>query len=77
MDYNDCTNKPTINGVEVKDNLEITDIGIVEMPTEMISDIFETFSGGQTPLQAILQSKQADADEEAGESEGDLDDAFN
>jgi len=44
MDYNDCTNKPTINGVEVKDNLEITDIGIVEMPTEMISDIFlETF----------------------------------
>ena len=44
MDYNDCTNKPTINGVEVKDNLQITDIGIVEMPTEMISDIFlETF----------------------------------
>ena len=44
MDYNDCTNKPSINGAEVKDNLEITDIGIVEMPTEMISDIFlETF----------------------------------
>ena len=45
MDYhNDVTNKPSINGVEVDGNLEITDIGIVEMPTEMISDIFlETF----------------------------------
>ena len=40
MDYNDCTNKPSINGVEVKDDLEITDIGIVEMPTDMISEIF-------------------------------------
>lgn len=45
MDYmNDVTNKPSINGVEVVGDLEITDIGIVEMPTEMISDIFlETF----------------------------------
>ncbi len=49
----------------------------VVAPHKMISDIFETFSGGQTPLQAILQSKQADAGEAAGESEGDLDDAFN
>ena len=45
MDYREEeTNKPSINGVELVDDLEITDIGIVEMPTEMISDIFlETF----------------------------------
>ena len=49
----------------------------VVAPHKMISDIFETFSGGQTPLQAILQSKQADAGEESDDSEGDLDDAFN
>ena len=44
MDYNECTNKPSINGVEVIGYLEVTDIGIVEMSTEMISEIFlETF----------------------------------
>ena len=44
MDYkNDVTNKPSINGVEVVGDLDITDIGIVEMPTEMISDIFFFF----------------------------------
>lgn len=45
MDYNtDVTNKPSINGVTVEGDMEITDIGVVEMPTEMISDIFlETF----------------------------------
>lgn len=45
MDYiTEVTNKPSINGVTIEGNMEITDIGIVEMPTEMISEIFlETF----------------------------------
>lgn len=44
MDYNECTNKPSINGVVLEGDLDITDIGIVEMSPEMISLIFlETF----------------------------------
>ena len=44
MDYNDLTNKPTINGVELTSDMEVFDIGICEMTPEMVAEIFaETF----------------------------------
>ena len=44
MDYNDLTNKPTINGVEIVQNMTIDDIGISEMSNEMVSELFlQTF----------------------------------
>ena len=44
MDYNDLENKPSINGIELTSDMEITDIGILEMTPEMVSEIFlETF----------------------------------
>lgn len=44
MDYNDLENKPSINGVELTSDMELTDIGILEMTPEMVSEIFlETF----------------------------------
>lgn len=44
MDYNDLTNKPTINEVELNGDMTLEDIGIVELTPEMVADIFlETF----------------------------------
>lgn len=44
MDYNELENKPTINGVELTSDMELTDIGILEMTPEMVDEIFlETF----------------------------------
>ena len=44
MDYNDLENKPTINGVELTQEMDLSDIGIVEMSPETVSEIFlETF----------------------------------
>ena len=44
MDYNDLENKPTINGVELTQDMDLSDIGIVEMSPETVSEIFlETF----------------------------------
>lgn len=44
MDYEDLTNKPTINGVTLTSEMELSDIGIVEMSPEMVANIFlETF----------------------------------
>jgi hypothetical protein len=44
MDYNDLENKPSINGIELTSDMELTDIGILEMTPEMVSEIFlETF----------------------------------
>ena len=34
MDYNDLENKPTINGVELTQEMDLSDIGIVEMSPE-------------------------------------------
>lgn len=43
-DYMTLENKPTINGIELVPEMELADIGILEMTTEMISEIFlETF----------------------------------
>lgn len=43
-DYNQLENLPTVNGVEVKDDLSLTDIGILEMSPEEVNEIFlETF----------------------------------
>lgn len=44
MDYNELDNLPTINGIVVKDDLTLTDIGILEMTPEEVNEIFlETF----------------------------------
>ena len=44
MDYNDLTNKPSINGVELTSDMDLQDIGILEMTPEMVSEVFlETF----------------------------------
>lgn len=44
MDYNELDNLPTINGIEVKGDLTLTDIGILEMTPEEVNEIFlETF----------------------------------
>ena len=45
VDYEtEVTNHPTINGVEVVGDLSLTDIGIIELTPEMVSDIFlDTF----------------------------------
>lgn len=44
MDYNELENKPTINGVELTQEMEIADIGILELTPDMVSEIFlETF----------------------------------
>ena len=43
-DYNQLENLPTVNGVEVKGDLSLTDIGILEMSPEEVNEIFlETF----------------------------------
>jgi hypothetical protein len=44
MDYNELDNLPTINGVEVKGDLTLNDIGILEMsPAEVNEIVLETF----------------------------------
>lgn len=44
MDYADLDNKPSINGVEINGDMELSDIGILELPPEMVSEMFlETF----------------------------------
>ncbi len=43
-DYNQLENLPTINGIEVKGDLTLNDIGILEMTLEEVNEIFlETF----------------------------------
>lgn len=43
-DYNQLENLPTINGIEVKGDLTLNDIGILEMTPEEVNEIFlETF----------------------------------
>jgi len=44
MDYDELENKPTINGVTLEGDMEVVDIGLLEMTPEMINEIFlETF----------------------------------
>lgn len=40
MDYSELTNKPTINGVELAPDMELEDIGIMELTPDMVSEIF-------------------------------------
>lgn len=43
-DYDQLDNKPSVNGVTLEGDLELKDIGILEMTPEMVSEIFlETF----------------------------------
>ena len=39
-DYNSLINRPSINGVELTSDMELSDIGILEMTSEMVSEIF-------------------------------------
>lgn len=42
--YESLDNKPTINGVELTQGLELDDIGIQELSPEMVAELFkETF----------------------------------
>lgn len=44
MEYNDLEHKPRINGVELHQDMELEDIGILEMTPEMVAEVFlETF----------------------------------
>ncbi len=44
MDYQDIENKPSINGVVLESDMDLSDIGLVEMTPEMVSEIaLETF----------------------------------
>lgn len=40
QDYNNLTNKPSINGVTLEGNLELDDIGIVELTPEMVKELY-------------------------------------
>lgn len=40
MDYDTLTDKPSINGVTLEEGLELEDIGITELPPDMVSEIF-------------------------------------
>ena len=40
LDYNDLENKPSINGVELTSDMELADIGILEMTPEMVNEVF-------------------------------------
>ena len=42
--YETLTDKPSINGVTLTSDMELSDIGIIEMTPEMVKEIFlETF----------------------------------
>jgi hypothetical protein len=44
MDYNELSNLPTINGVTLEGDMELEDVGIVEMTPEMVAELYlETF----------------------------------
>jgi hypothetical protein len=44
MEHNDSAYKPQINGVELRPDIELDDIGILEMTPEMVAEVFlETF----------------------------------
>jgi hypothetical protein len=44
MDYNQLEDLPTINGVTVEGDMELEDIGIVELTPEMVAELYmETF----------------------------------
>ena len=44
MDYQELENKPTINGVVLEPNMELSYIGLVEMTPGMVAElVLETF----------------------------------
>lgn len=44
MEYNNLENKPQINGVELNSDMELKDVGILEITPTMVSELFlETF----------------------------------
>ena len=40
MNYEDLENKPSINGVTLDEGMDLEDIGITELPPDMVSEIF-------------------------------------
>ena len=44
QDYNELENRPEINGVTLEGDMELEDIGIIELTPEMVSELYrETF----------------------------------
>lgn len=45
MNYEELDNKPSINGVTLEEGMTLEDIGISELPPEMVSNIIEETFG--------------------------------
>ncbi len=44
MDYDELTNKPSLNGVTLEGDMELEDVGIVELTPEMVAELYlETY----------------------------------
>ena len=44
MDYNELLNRPSLNGVTLEGDMELEDVGIVEVTPEMVAELYlETF----------------------------------
>lgn len=44
MDYQEIDNKPSINGVVLESDMDLSDIGLIEMTPSMVAEIVkETF----------------------------------
>lgn len=44
MEYQDIENKPSINGVVLESDMDLSDIGLVEMTPAMVAElVLETF----------------------------------
>lgn len=48
--YNDLSNKPSINGVSLQGNKTLADLGVDTMAEEKVSDLHEDTLGGFTPV---------------------------
>lgn len=44
MDYNEIQDKPTLNGCTLEGDMELEDVGIVELTPEMVAELYlETY----------------------------------
>lgn len=43
--YENISNKPSINGVTLTSNLDLSDIGLIEMTPEMVKEICQEIFG--------------------------------
>lgn len=45
MDYQEIDNKPSINGVVLESDMDLSDIGLIEMTPYMVAEIVEETFG--------------------------------